>query len=224
VIFEFKDIIKKFSDFELNVDSFILNSGKISGLIGKNGAGKTTLLKIISGLYYCQTLSIKLDNDIIKCDSKDWKKHIMFVPETNVLPDSFTRKDLNIFYSHFYSNWKTNTFLTFLKTLDVPDKNVKQLSLGNKKKLALAAAFSSGADLLILDEPISNIDPIERENIMKIMKDYAKSGKVIVYSSHILSEIKLISDNLIALNKGKCVLNCCNDEKISEESLLELIR
>lgn len=217
------NISKEYKSFTLDVPELELNSGKVIGLVGKNGAGKTTLLKILFALIRSERVSVEIEGKIVNVDNQNWKSRLFFSPETNIIPDMFKMTDVEKFYARFYRNWNSDEFYMYLNEFEVPDKPIKALSLGNKKKLSLAASLASNADIVILDEPLSNIDPVERQVIKIFMKNYKEKGRCIIYSSHILPEVIELCDSIIALKNGKCVLNTNNDN-LSEDSILELIK
>jgi ABC-2 type transport system ATP-binding protein len=218
-----ENIYKEYKNFKLDIPVLQMANNSIIGLVGKNGAGKTTLLKILYSLVYSKNMKITIDDKTYKSDSREWKSKIFFSPETNIFPEAFKAKDIANYYKHFYSEWNSSDFYSCLDLFHIPDKKVKELSLGNKKKLSLSAAFASNSEITILDEPLSNVDPVERTEIKKYMKQYKDKNKCIIYSSHILSEVIDLCDYLIALKDGTCVLNCPNSY-LTENELLELIK
>lgn len=217
------DIFKEYENFILNVSELELSSGKIIGLVGKNGSGKTTLLKILFALVHSPKVSVEIEGNKLYVDNQNWKSRLFFSPETNIIPDLFKMADVEKFYSRFYKNWNSEEFKQYLKEFEVPNKPLKDLSLGNKKKLSLAASFASNAEIVILDEPLSNIDPVERQVLKNCMSNYKGKDRCIIYSSHILPEVIELCDNIVALKNGNCVLNTKN-ENLNEDSILELIK
>ena len=180
--------------------SFVIEKGKIYGLLGPNGAGKTTIMKLLTNL-------IKKDSGSAEYDDSVSIKYLMDVPV-------------------FYEYMKVSEFLNMLveinkvdnrqERLDYllelsgltyhKDKLIKNLSRGLRQKLGLASVLVSDVDVLILDEPISALDPIGRKETLDMIESLR--GKVsVIFSSHILDDIEKVCDHVLLINKGKIILN-----------------
>lgn len=125
-------------------------------------------------------------------------------------------------FGSIYKNWEQETFEGYLKRLDVPmDKPYGNLSLGMKKKLAMAIALSHGAKLLLLDEACSGLDPLAREQVREILFDFTRSEEhSVLISSHIVSELEKLCDYIAFMHKGKLVLFSEKDRLFESYGLL----
>ena len=195
----------------LNNVSFNVNKGQIIGLVGKNGAGKSTILKIL-------TLILDFDGDVlisgksIKKTKNRFKKKIGYLSENNPLY-------INL-YLHEYLNFIGNlnglfdTQLNERKNLVIKlcglekfeNEKIKNLSKGYRQRVGIASAFIHNPDILILDEPTTGLDPSQIIEIRELIKRLVVN-KVVIFSSHLLSEINEICDRVIFLDEGSIVLD-----------------
>lgn len=223
------NIEKKYRDFTLGPLNITINRSCIVGLVGRNGAGKTTLFKSLFGLYPNRKTKLYLNENLHNYNSNRDKENIVMLTETSSFPDYMNAQEISLIFSKFYKNWDDNMFLKIVNRLELPQyKKVKDLSLGNKKKLAFASVLSTKAPLMLLDEPTSNIDPVTRQLILDELAEYIKENdSIIFFSSHILSDVNEVADELILINKGQIVYEGQYDQLTkaeSNEKILELIR
>ena len=202
-------ISKSFDKKEILSDiSLDINKGEIFGLIGLNGIGKTTLMKIILGL-------LKQDNGKVEIFGKDIQKpknrfNINFLPE-KFHPSPFLkgREFLELSLSYYGMKYSHDDAEIFAKKLDLdPDAlalKITKYSKGMQQKLGLLSSFLINSPLLMLDEPMSGLDPKARINLKDNMSSYIKSGNSIFFSSHILSDIDEICDRVAILHDRKIV-------------------
>ena len=217
---EILNIEKRYKDFKLDNISFSLPKGCVMGLIGENGAGKSTLIKIITGLSRQSSGEVRLfgNNNI-----SQEKANLGIVLDNNGLPLKFNAKILNSVYRRAYEQWNEEQFFDYLKRFDLPDnKPFCDLSRGMKMKLNIAAALSHNAQLLILDEATSGLDPIIRDEILDVFYDYISDGeRSILISSHIVSDLEKICDYISFIHRGKLML--C-DEKDAVKTRYGILR
>ena len=189
-----------------------LPAGKIIGLLGPNGSGKTTLIKLINGLLHPTSGEIVVDG---YRPSVDTKKIISYLPDTSYLRDDENQRSLTLF-EDFYEDFSREKPSTF-KDLNLdPEDILKNLSKGNKEKVQLILVMSRQAKLYILDEPIGGVDPAARDYILRtIINNYCEDASVII-STHLISEIEPILDEIIFLKDGKIILQG-NTDDIREE-------
>lgn len=201
--------------------SFNLKKGKVLGLIGNNGAGKSSLLKAITGLYRIDTGYIGINGLDLTKEPFEALKHVGATIENNEFYDFLSGYD-NLY---IYSDNKDDIFNTasFVGIKEVMNKKVKTYSLGMKTRLSLAIALINNPDLIILDEPTNGLDPsgvIEFRNKILTLKE---SGKGILISSHILSDLEKICDDVIFIDSGRIIRHInnsshkCSLEKIYKE-------
>jgi len=196
-----KYINKKALD-NLNIS---LERGKIYGLLGPNGSGKTTLMKIIAGLLQPSSGDIQImDNRI----GKDTKKIVSYMPTSNYLSNGMKIKHwIDCFHDYFedFNKEKAKELISFMKLKE--DMKIKSLSTGMLQRLKISLAISRDATLYVLDEPFNGIDPVSREKIMEALLNNLNEEKTIIISSHMVSELERVLDNVIFLEDGKLIFN-----------------
>ena len=216
-LLECKNIVKKFDNrIVLDNVNLKLNKGKIIGLLGKNGAGKTTLIKIMNGLLTTDNGEILFNNhDISYKDRND----IAYLPEI-----SYLNKDMKIYESinymkDFYSNFDENKAYKLLKELNL-DKNItiSKLSKGMQEKLRLILVMARNADLYILDEPLGGVDPATRDYILDTILTNIKSESSVLISTHLISDVERVLDEVIFMDDGKIKLVSDTDELREKEN------
>ena len=215
-ILEVKNLTKDYGDFVLNDLSFSIPRGVIMGLIGENGAGKSTTVNCILNEIKKNSGNILIfgkDHIIDECEIKD-KIGIVF--DENHFPDIFTPKEIEKYMSGIYTNWDSIAFRNYLKQFELPaKKKIKDFSKGMKVKLAFAVALSHKAELLILDEATSGLDPIIRDDILDILIDFVQDENYsILFSSHITSDLEKIADYITFIHKGRLVFCSLKDDLI----------
>lgn len=188
--------------------SFDVKKGEIFGLIGLNGAGKTTLIKIILGLLEQDSGNASVFNENVK--NKETRKHLSFLPE-KFYPSLFLKgkEFLSLTLSYYGKKYSSSAAKIRAEKLDldpgVLDLKITKYSKGMGQKLGLLSAFLTNTPLLILDEPMSGLDPSARILLKDNMLDYKKSGNTIFFSSHILSDIDEICDRIAILHNNKMI-------------------
>ncbi|HHJ7663923.1 TPA: ABC transporter ATP-binding protein [Streptococcus pyogenes] len=180
-------------------------NGKIIGLLGPNGSGKTTLIKLINGLLQPNKGEIVIDG-YRPC--VETKKIISYLPDTTYLNENMRIKDMLEFFSDFYSDFDKPKATSLLRDLELdPEDRFKTLSKGNKEKVQLILVMSRKARLYVLDEPIGGVDPAARDYILKtIINSYCENASVII-STHLISDIEPILDEVIFLKQGRLFLS-----------------
>lgn len=203
--------IKKYYDDFLAVDdlSFEVKPGEIFGLLGVNGAGKTTTFRMIIGLLEPSSGEITLDGRLIDYSVTD---EIGFLTEERSLLTKLTVREQAIYYG-ILKGMKEDEILKRLDELldkfkipDYKDKKIKELSKGNQQKIQFIMAIINNPRLLILDEPFSGLDPFNVELFKDEIKELAKRGSMIIFSSHRMEHVELFCKKLVVLKNGKSVL------------------
>ena len=194
----------------LNSVSLSLNGGKIVGLLGPNGSGKTTMLKLINGLLFPNEGEILIEGEN---PGPSTKAKVSFLPDKEYLPKWMKIYELFNYYADFYNDFdkqKAETMLMGLR-IDINDR-AGSLSKGNMEKLQLILQMSRNAKIYLLDEPIGGVDPAAREYILDtIIKSYNPDSLLII-STHLISDIERILDEVIFINKGEISLHSGVDE------------
>ena len=201
---EIKDLVKQFDNFKLGPINLTIPKGTIVGYIGQNGAGKSTTIKLLLGLLNKDSGEIKI-LDEINPSSVGLKDKLGIVFDDLLVPEEMTLIDVEKFCSRVYSKWNKNSFYKFKEKFNLPEKKIiKNYSRGMKMKLSMAVALSHNAELLILDEATSGLDPIVREEILDLLLDFMQDeNHTILISSHILSDLEKVADYIAFINDGK---------------------
>ena len=210
---EIKDLVKQFDNFKLGPINLTIPKGTIVGYIGQNGAGKSTTIKLLLGLLNKDSGEIKI-LDEINPSSVGLKDKLGIVFDDLLVPEEMTLIDVEKFCSRVYSKWNKNSFYRFKEKFNLPEKKIiKNYSRGMKMKLSMAVALSHSAELLILDEATSGLDPIVREEILDLLLDFMQDeNHTILISSHILSDLEKVADYIAFINDGKILFMETKDE------------
>lgn len=181
-----------------------INKGSIFGLIGPNGAGKTTLIKCLTGIYDVDAGEIKIKKQPI-FENKLIKEKIAYVPDMSSFFEFHKIKDVVKFYALTYEDFDMDKFHKVNKAFNLPlNSSIKKLSKGMNMRLALLLALCAKPEVLILDEPLSGIDPIVKSQILKLLiDDTAERDTTILISSHNLSQLEKICDTIAVMDNGQ---------------------
>tara|TARA_B100000427_G_scaffold329691_1_gene347095 strand:- start:1528 stop:2472 length:945 start_codon:yes stop_codon:yes gene_type:complete len=213
-----KDLSKNYGSVEaVKSISFDLNDGEVIGFLGANGAGKTTTLKMMTGYLVPTKGSITVnDMDIIE-DMHSIQKQIGYLPELNPLYSEMRVYD----YLEFLASTREITGPQFKEALarvveqcglrGVVHKNISDCSKGYKQRIGLAAAMIHDPKILILDEPVTGLDPNQIIEIRSLIRSLGKE-KLVFMSSHILQEIQATVDRIIIIDQGEIVANGTSEE------------
>lgn len=216
-LLEIKNLYKNYGEKQvLNNITLTVPRGKIIGLLGKNGTGKTTLIKLINGLLTPTEGEIVFEGEKIGPQSK---LNIAYLPERTYLDKSMTINETLKFFKEFYSNFDIDKAKDLLKKLDL-DKNQKiiKMSKGMQEKVQLVLVMSRKADLYILDEPLGGVDPATRDYILDTILTNFNEGASIIISTHLISDIERILDEVIFIDKGEIKLISDADELRNKEN------
>lgn len=216
-LLEIKDLYKNYGEKQvLNNITLTVPRGKIIGLLGKNGTGKTTLIKLINGLLTPTEGEIIFEGEKIGPQSK---LNIAYLPERTYLDKSMTINETLKFFKEFYSNFDIDKAKDLLKKLDL-DENQKiiKMSKGMQEKVQLVLVMSRKADLYILDEPLGGVDPATRDYILDTILTNFNEGASIIISTHLISAIERILDEVIFIDKGEIKLISDADELRNKEN------
>jgi len=199
----------------LNNVSFTLDSGKIVGLLGPNGSGKTTLIKLINGLLTPNAGNLLIEGEL---PGPSTKAKVAYLPDNIYLNSWMTVKQIVEYFDDFYEDFLPERAYEMLSRLDIsPDRRLKTLSKGNKEKVCLILVMSRQAKLYVLDEPIAGVDPAARDYVIStIINNYNPEATVLI-STHLISDIEQILDEVLFIRNGDLVLQKTVDE-IREEN------
>ena len=207
-ILKIKSLSKSLNDFYLGTIDLSIKRGSILGYIGENGAGKSTTIKMILGDMKKDSGQIYIFGKKIEDLTEDEKKKIAFVFEDFFFPQEMDVKEVEKFHSMYYGNyWEKEKFNKLVKRFNLPEKKkISTFSRGMKMKLSLILALSHKAELLILDEATSGLDPVARDDILDILLEFIQDeNNSIMISSHILSDLEKIADEIAFIHRGKLI-------------------
>lgn len=204
-------VTKRFGDkYALNDLSLTVDSGKIVGLLGPNGAGKTTLIKILNGLLTPTEGVVLIDG---MKPGVQTKSMISYLPDVEYLYHWMTVEQIVSLFCDFYKDFRGELAYEMLNRLGIERKaKLKTLSKGNKEKMSLILVMSRNARLYVLDEPIAGVDPATRDYIIgTIINNYNPESSVLI-STHLISDIESVLDDVIFIREGRCVLQSTVDD------------
>ncbi len=216
-LLEIKNLCKSFDHKEvLTGVNVSIPKGKIVGLLGKNGAGKTTLIKLINDLLTPTSGEILVKGHQIGVDSK---KVISYLPERTYLNKQMKVSEVIEYFKDFYEDFDASKAEKLLKDLDLDiNQKLSKMSKGMQEKVQLVLVMSRNADLYILDEPLGGVDPATRDYILDtILSNFNEKASVII-STHLISDIERILDEVVFIDKGKIVLQSDADKLRNKEN------
>ena len=215
-ILEVHNLSKDYGDFVLDKLSFSIPRGVIMGLIGENGAGKSTTINCILNEITMTDGEITIfgKNNIL--EEVFIKNKIGIIFDENHFPDILTPIELGKCMAGIYSSWQSREYQNYLTQFELPlKKKIKDFSRGMKVKLAFAVALSHKAEMLILDEATSGLDPVIRDDILDILIDFVQDeNHSILFSTHITSDLEKVADYITFIHKGKLIFSHPKDELI----------
>lgn len=208
---------KSFGDKKVLEDvNLTVPKGKIIGLLGKNGTGKSTLIKIINDLLTPTSGTVLVNGKEVGVESK---KIISYLPERTYLDKSMTVDRVIMFFEEFYDNFDAEKARKLLKDLDLDTtQKLAKMSKGMQEKVQLVLVMSRKADLYILDEPLGGVDPATRDYILDTILSNFNEGASVIISTHLISDIERILDEVIFIDKGRIALTSDSDELRRKEN------
>ena len=220
---EIQGITKKYDGFTLDNISFNVPRGSIMGFVGQNGAGKTTTIRSILNIIPIDSGKISLlGMDHLK-NEEEIKERIAVVFDEMPFHDLFTAKDMGRIFKGLYQKWSDQTFQQFMERFQLPmNKKLGKFSKGMKMKMQIACALSHEAELLIMDEATTGLDPVVRSEILDIFLEYLQDeDHSILMSSHITSDLEKIADSVTFIDKGRILLSGYKDEILDSHGILK---
>ncbi len=207
---EVKNIVKTFgNNIAVNNISFKVMPGRIFGLLGRNGAGKSTIFRIILNI-------LKQDDGTVSYNGKNIDTNLTdkigYLPEEGSLILTYTVLEQFLYYgalkSMSESDIKKRAFYLLEKfnILEYLNMKIKDLSKGNRQKVQFIVAILHNPELVVLDEPLSGLDPISVEEFKKVILELKEQGKMIIFSSHRMDHVETLCDDILIINKGNEVL------------------
>lgn len=218
---EIKSLTKIYPSHKFAIKDLIfsVHKGEAVGFLGMNGAGKTTTIKIIMGLIKKYTGKVSIMGHMNPITS-DVYKNVGYLPEVPYFYDYLTPLESLRLYANLTGiNVDFNKMIALLEMVglkEVAQERIMNFSKGMAQRFGLAQAMINDPQLLILDEPMSGLDPVGRKDIKDVLIDLKKQGKTLFFSTHIIPDVEVICDRVIVIEKGKLLM----DENIA--SLLSI--
>lgn len=214
-VIETQDLAKRYGDVEAVMSlNIVVKPQSVTGFLGRNGAGKSTTIKMLLGMIRPTSGSGRVLGHAID-DAKQsllLRRRVAYVGEDKGLYSYFTVAEMIRFTQSFYPDWQPDVEQKLLKAYQLPrDQKVKALSKGMRTKLALLLALARRPELLILDEPTEGLDPVSIEELLQTLAGRTAEGTTIFFSSHQLSEVERIADDILMIDRGRLVMDVSLD-------------
>jgi len=222
-ILEVSSVSKHYEGFSLADVSFSLPRGYIMGLIGPNGAGKTTVLKMILDLVRPDAGEIRVFGMEVRERGAAIRTRIGFVHEEPSYYGSLPVERIARIVGAFYPAWNDEKFRSLAREFDLPlGKRMKALSQGMRTRFALCMALSHDAELLLLDEPSSGLDPAFRRDLLDRLSGVIQGGRAsVLFSTHITSDLDRVADFITFLRNGSLQFAMTRDEVLERYALVK---
>lgn len=207
-IIELNGIKKSFGKFQALSDvTFSVNKGEVVGFIGPNGAGKSTTIRVLLGMLQADSGRATIFGQDVWKDAVDIHKRIAYVPgDVNLWPNLTGGEVIDLFLSMRGVKVDKQRKEDLMKRFEFdPTKKCRTYSKGNRQKVALISAFAADADLYILDEPTSGLDPLQERVFQDCVQEVKDKGASVLLSSHILSEVERLCDQVAIIRQGEIV-------------------
>ena len=213
-VLDVQDLVKSYkSNMALNGVSLRIEEGFVTGIVGPNGAGKTTLIKCILNLARADSGQIQ----VFGLDHRrelEVRSRIGFVHESSYMFDQLNARETGTIARAAYDRWDANTYAGYLDRFELPERaKIKTYSKGMTMRLSLAVALSHDAELILMDEPSSGLDPLIRRELLEVIgEELAKEHRTFLISTHITSDLDRIADHVVILDGGQIRLAVTRDQ------------
>lgn len=205
MLVEMNNVSKKYkSKLALRNINFSLEEGRVVGLLGPNGSGKTTLIKLLEGFLKPSQGEIKIGGQPI---GKNTKAMVSYLPDSYFIPDDYKVSEALDLFGDFFADFnrdKAEELLSFMKLEE--DMKVGTMSKGMKEKLHLSLILARDAKLYIIDEPISGVDLVTRDQILEAILSNIDEDKSMIITTHLVSDMERIFDDVAFLSDGELIL------------------
>ena len=224
---EIKNVSKTYNGTKKTLENitFNVNDGEIFAFIGRNGAGKTTMIKLIVGILDFESGEILINGKSIKESPIECKKDIAYVPDNPDLYENMKAIDFINFICDMYNTpliTRRENIAKYSKMFEIENNlndDISSFSHGMKQKVALISALAHNPKVLIMDEPFVGLDPKAVYDMKELMKQMAKEGKTVLFSTHILDVAEKLCDRVAIIKNGKIVKTGSMKDIKGDESL-----
>lgn len=209
-------LTKRYKEFVLGPLDFQIEPGLVIGLIGPNGAGKSTTINMMAGLIKPESGHTEICGKVVDQSHPDWKYDLGYIGDDPVFYERWSGAKNLKFVAQFFPDWSDRRAMELAKRFDLDlNKKASQLSKGNRAKLYLISVLARQPKVMLFDEPTAGLDPVVRSEVLDVIWEQMESGQQsVLYSTHILSDINKIADELVFLIDGKMTLRCAKDDLI----------
>jgi len=193
--------------------SFVCEPGRVFSLLGPNGAGKTTTLRMLSTIFKPTSGSISVAGIDLQKNPNEARKKIGFLTGSTGLYARLTPDELINYFGALYEVnpedliQRKKYLFDLLGMNEFAHKRIGKLSTGMKQKVSICRTMIHDPEVVVFDEPTSGLDVITAENIIQLIRDCKTQGKTVIFSSHIMSEVDLLCDDIAIIHKGKILYN-----------------
>lgn len=217
-LIEASDISKSYPDFELKEVDLEVKEGEIVGVLGPNGTGKSTLMQILTGQIDRDSGSLDVLGLDPQKDSKELRKEIGVLPEREDPPSFLTGRE----YLDFVSDIRERSMdWEFPEKLNLDehllDQQTRKLSKGERQKLMVVQAFFHEPELVFIDEPLINLDPLIQERVKEVFREHKEKGGSMVLSTHLVSLAEEMCDRVVFLRDGEVIEEVTEPENLKEQ-------
>jgi ABC-2 type transport system ATP-binding protein len=212
--FECRGLVKTYPEFQLGPLDLELEPGTVLGYVGPNGSGKTTTMHCLVGLVRPDAGGILVFGRPNDLDRPAWKLDVGYVGEVHAFYENWPAETNLRVQSRFYPSWSESRAAELATRFQLPlRRTAKELSSGDRVKLALVRALAHSPRLLLLDEPTAGLDPVVRAELLDVLFEAVSGGETaILYSTHILSDISRLADELAFLDRGRLKLRRAKED------------
>lgn len=193
--------------------SFQCVPGRVFSLLGPNGAGKTTTMRMLSTIFKPTSGSIKIAGIDAVANPHEARKRIGFLTGSTGLYARLTPNELIEYFGNLYGvapsdlKIRKEKLYNLLQMHEFQNKRIGKLSTGMKQKVSICRTMIHDPEVVVFDEPTSGLDVITAENIIQLIRDCKEQGKTVIFSSHIMSEVDLLCDDMAIIHKGKLLFS-----------------
>ncbi|MFO7793815.1 MAG: ABC transporter ATP-binding protein [Candidatus Nanohaloarchaea archaeon] len=217
-LIEASDISKEYSDFKLKNVDFEVNEGEIVGVLGPNGAGKSTFMKILTGQIERDSGDLEVLGIDPQEDSVNLRAKIGVLPEREDPPSFLTGREYLNFVSDIREEVMDWEFPERMNLNDhLLDQQTRELSKGERQKLMVIQAFFHEPELVFIDEPLINLDPLIQEEVKEVFREHRERGGSMVLSTHLVSLAEELCDRVLFLKDGEVIEEVTEPENLKEQ-------
>lgn len=221
-IIEMQNITKTLGSFHLDLNELNVQQGYITGFIGENGSGKTTTIKLLMNMLFADSGHIRILGMDMPEQATTIKQSIGYMGDQMGYPEKLRLRQLKNCIASFYSKWDEKLYQKYIQHFQLDEnKRYSDLSKGMRKQFDLIMALSHHPQLLLLDEPTANLDPLARDQFLDILLDQMDHDDLSVFfSTHITSDLDKVADDIIFLHHGHLLMTDTRDHLLETHRLV----